>query len=576
MQNGVIENMESVDDVIKTSGPAALRSLAQRLFGSPAACLGVAAASTLAAGFVAHRVYHLTQAARNKHRRLGYGDRDLAEDLPTMSEIADPDLFRNCRTPVQIQEIQKRLDELKLSEETLTHIMDIMEAEMEKGLSLTRNYEADLKMIPTFVTKFPTGSESDDILSLDLGGSNFRVLFIRLRENEEPIILNKVFIVSESIIKGTGEKLFAHIAHCLFLFMKNHNLDLQRTYPLGFTFSFPCRQHGLANAVLLRWTKGFDCSDVIGENVVELLQKAIDRRGDLKVKVEVLVNDTVGTLMSTSYFDRNAAVGLILGTGCNACYIENVDKIETLEGDEYFGDDKQMIINTEMGAFGENGSIDFIRSRYDEEVDKTSINVGKQIFEKMISGLYLGEIVRLMILDLIDREILFVDEMKRNTYRHALFTKGSFYTKFLSEIESDSNKTFAKTKRIIKELAGIDEPSSDDCSVVKCICNGVSKRAAQLIAAGLAVLIKRVNQPEITIAVDGSLFRFHPRLRLILEMTLKSLIGSSHKFRLVLSTDGSGRGAAVIAAVEAEKHSDVYSTYMTPQPTQPNNKRKTN
>ena len=39
-----------------------------------------------------------------------------------------------------------------------------------------------------------------------------------------------------------------------------------------------------------------------------------------------------------------------------------------------------MVINTEWGAFGENGSIDFIRSRYDEEIDKTSINVGKQMY----------------------------------------------------------------------------------------------------------------------------------------------------------------------------------------------------
>lgn len=73
-------------------------------------------------------------------------------------------------------------------------------------------------------------------------------------------------------------KLFSHIAHCLCLFMINHNLDFNRTYPLGFTFSFPCRQTGLSHAILLRWTKGFSCSDVVGEDVVTLLQKAIDAR----------------------------------------------------------------------------------------------------------------------------------------------------------------------------------------------------------------------------------------------------------------------------------------------------------
>ena len=102
--------------------------------------------------------------------------------------------------------------------------------------------------------------------------------------------------------------------------------------------------------------------------------------------------------------------------------------------------------------------------------------------------MYLGEIVRLMMLDLIDRELLFVEEMKKNAYRHALFTKGSFYTKFLNEIDSDNSK-FTKTKRILNELAGIENASIDDCSVVKCICNAVTKRAAKLTAAGMVLFI---------------------------------------------------------------------------------------
>lgn len=168
--------------------------------------------------------------------------------------------------------------------------MEILEAEMEKGLNRSTNSEADIKMLPTYVCQLPTGKESNDILALDLGGSNFRVLLIRLRDYEEPLILNKVFIVSESIMKGSGQKLFNHISNCLYLFMKNHNLDLNRTYPLGFTFSFPCRQLGLSQAILLRWTKGFSCSDVVGEDVVSLLQKAIDARGVSFIKSILLVD----------------------------------------------------------------------------------------------------------------------------------------------------------------------------------------------------------------------------------------------------------------------------------------------
>ena len=49
--------------------------------------------------------------------------------------------------------------------------------------------------------------------------------------------------------------------------------------PLGFTFSFPCSQHGLTAARLTQWTKGFSCSGVEGEDVVRLLEEAIERRG---------------------------------------------------------------------------------------------------------------------------------------------------------------------------------------------------------------------------------------------------------------------------------------------------------
>ena len=39
-------------------------------------------------------------------------------------------------------------------------------------------------------------------------------------------------------------------------------------------------------------------------------------------------------------------------------------------------------------------------SEYDDVVDEHSVNRGKQRFEKMIAGMYLGEIVRLILLDL--------------------------------------------------------------------------------------------------------------------------------------------------------------------------------
>lgn len=57
--------------------------------------------------------------------------------------------------------------------------------------------------------------------------------------------------------------------------------------------------------------------------------------------------------------------------------------METLENVELFHEDfpdiNQVIVNTELGAFGDNGILDFIRTQWDDEVDDNSVNRGRQL-----------------------------------------------------------------------------------------------------------------------------------------------------------------------------------------------------
>jgi len=445
------------------------------------------------------------------------------------------------------EQLERILSKLKMNKESLAKVMNLMLIEMFKGLDPETHSKADIKMFPTYVRSLPNGTERGDILALDLGGTNFRVLLINL-DSGEVKVTSKVFVIPQSIMTGTGIQLFDHIAHCLSNFMKaEHLIDYGKTYPLGFTFSFPCNQKGLASATLSQWTKGFDCEGVVGEDVVKFLQNAIDKRGDIKVDVLALVNDTVGTLLANAYADQNTRIGLILGTGSNACYIENLENVKTWTEDK--NEPNQVLINMEWGAFGNNGVLDFLRTEYDIEVDKTSLNPNKQIYEKMISGMYMGEIVRLVILDLWEKELLFVGHRDHNwstDYRQALYTKGSFYTKYVSEIETDSGVTFRHTKSVLEQM-GLDKPTYDDCAIVQYVCKLVSRRAAQLSACGLAVLLNHINKPTTTIAVDGSLYRFHPKFKRIMEKTMKILVNPNIKYECVLSHDGSGIGAALSA-----------------------------
>lgn len=63
-------------------------------------------------------------------------------------------------------------------------------------------------------------------------------------------------------------------------FCKKHGIDATKAVniPMGFTFSFPVKQEGLNKGILIKWTKGFHASGVVGKDVVQMLKEAFQRR----------------------------------------------------------------------------------------------------------------------------------------------------------------------------------------------------------------------------------------------------------------------------------------------------------
>jgi len=440
--------------------------------------------------------------------------------------------------------------ELLVSNEQLKQIQQLLEQEMDAGLGVATNEKADIKMYPTFVRDVPNGTEKGKFLALDLGGTNFRVLLIELNGSQFEMD-NEIYAIPQEIMLGTGQQLFDHIAECLAHFMERRDVK-QYCLPLGFTFSFPCRQEGLTKAKLVRWTKGFRCIGVEGADVVELLREAIKRRRDIDIDVMAVLNDTTGTLMSCAHKKRDCAIGLIIGTGSNACYMETLDRIETcshltnrpLPGQCEDTDPDQMIINTEWGAFGDNGVLNFIRTKWDHELDEFSINRGNQIFEKMISGMYMGEIVRRILVDLTRRGYLF-----KGRCSNKMIVPYKFGTNYVSLVESDRNGATIQTKWVLNEVFGINEVSDEDVRNVQLICQRVSTRAAYLVSTAVATLLNRMQREHTTVGVDGSVYRHHPHFHNIMVRKIRELTDPKYSFDLMLSEDGSGRGAALVAAV---------------------------
>ncbi|XP_030376043.1 hexokinase type 2-like [Scaptodrosophila lebanonensis] len=432
-----------------------------------------------------------------------------------------------------------------LSDAQMQEVVSRLTEEMTMGLTKDTHPRAVVKCWITYVQDLPTGQERGKYLALDLGGTNFRVLLVDLKSETEVDIQSKIYAMEQSLMKGPGKDLFDFIAECLANFVQEQKVENEEL-PLGFTFSFPVQQLGLANGVLVAWTKGFSCEGVEGRNVVELLQEAIVRRGNLKINIVAILNDTTGTLMSCAFKKLNCRIGLIVGTGCNACYVEKTANAQVYE-DYQTSSKPNMIINCEWGAFGDNGVLDFIRTPYDKVVDKSTPNKGRQTFEKCISGMYLGELVRLIMVELKEQGVLF-----KGVDSQLLQQKWTFESRFLSEVEADPPCSYCKTSKVLDEYGIRCAPDSDK-ACVRYICETISRRSAKLVACGLACLIKRMNNKDLSVGIDGSVYRFHPKYHDLLIEFMQKLLGPCFNFELVLSEDGSGRGAALIAAVAAQK-----------------------
>ncbi|XP_070825618.1 hexokinase HKDC1-like isoform X4 [Chaetodon trifascialis] len=456
------------------------------------------------------------------------------------------------RLASQRKKVDEALSPLRLNQEQLQLVKARMRAGLETGLK-TKGSSA-IKMLPSFVYRTPDGTERGKYLALDLGGTNFRALLVNFKKGlqQNSRVYHKIYAIPLEIMQGTGEELFDHIAQCVSDFLDYMGMKKARL-PAGFTFSFPCEQTALDTGTLVSWTKGYKATDCEGHDIVNMLREAIKRRNEFDLDIVALVNDTVGTMMSCAYEDPRCEIGLIAGTGTNVCYMEDLKNIKKTE--QKIGnierEEGRMCINTEWGGLGDDGSLDEIITPYDHEVNQNSINPGKQRFEKLTSGMYLGEVVRQVLLDLTREGLLF-----RGHVTEALKTPGIFETKYLSQIESD-RLALLQVRAILQQL-GLDS-NCDDSIIVKEVCGVVSRRAAQLCGAGMAALVDKIRENRgldhlnITVGVDGALYKLHPHFSQVLQETARVLAPQCH-VTFLLSEEGSGKGAALISAVARQRH----------------------
>ncbi|OJJ80186.1 glucokinase glkA [Aspergillus glaucus CBS 516.65] len=471
----------------------------------------------------------------------------------------------------------------------IAHLFDYPAEQVHRGVAeyirqmgegLTQE-NTTLSQIPTFVTSVPNGTEKGLYLAVDLGGTNFRVCSIDLHgDTTFSVTQSKIMVPGELMSAENSKELFVFLARQIEAFLRIHHNEhfethlqrrrdgtaTQEMFDLGFTFSFPVRQSGINKGTLIRWTKGYNIPDAVGQDVCALLQSAIDEL-ELPVRVAALVNDTVGTLMARSYTSpgkTRTLIGAIFGTGTNGAYLEKLDRVTKLENGEYGKYDKstgEMLINTEWGSFDNHLSV-LPSTIYDQQVDADSNNPGIQMFEKRVSGMFLGEVLRRVLVEMHHNPS--VNLFKPNETSNVitpddspLFKQWGIDTSLLSLVETDKSANREHAKKALKDHLKIEKASITECKAVQVIGRAIATRAARLGAvplAAIAVSTGRLQTDEmIDVGVDGSLIEFYPNFEGHIREALKQVhdVGpeGEKKIRIGISKDGSGVGAALIALV---------------------------
>ncbi|KAL5115263.1 hexokinase [Pleosporales sp. CAS-2024a] len=456
--------------------------------------------------------------------------------------------------PTHLKSQIDRLEELfTVPTDKLKQISDHFVAELKKGLS---KEGGSIPMIPTWCMAFPDGHETGSYLALDMGGTNLRVCEVTLTEEKgEFEIIQSKYRMPEELKTGTADELWGYIADCLQQFIEYHHENEKIEHlPLGFTFSYPVTQDAIDHGTLQRWTKGFDIEGVEGEDVVPQFQKALEER-DLPIKLVALVNDTTGTMIASAYTDTNMKVGCIFGTGCNAAYMEEcgeIPKLESLKLDPKL----PMAINCEWGAFDNEHQV-LPRTPYDVIIDKESPRPGQQSFEKMIAGLYLGELLRLVLLDL------------HNGHECAMFD-GQDVSKlnkpysldagFLAAIEEDRFENLTDTGDLFQNKLGI-VCNKPELELIRRLAELIGTRAARLTACGVAAICKHKKWDTVHVGADGSVFTKYPHFKVRQAQALKEIMdwpakygkGRGDPIEVLPAEDGSGVGAALIAALTVKR-----------------------
>ncbi|KAJ6288256.1 hypothetical protein OIU76_024282 [Salix suchowensis] len=364
------------------------------------------------------------------------------------------------------------------------------------------------KLVPSaclfpVLPRYLKGDERGLYYGVNLRGTNFLILCARLGGRNEPIsdLLRKEISIPPNVLIGTSQELFDYIAAELAKFVSENPPD-----------DTPDAASQL--------------NDTVEKALVNDINRALEEHG-LKFRVFSLVDDTVGNLAGGRYYNNGIVASVTLAMGSNAAYVELEEAVPKWQGTIPSSNLSELVINTEWGNFNcSNLPI----TEFDSSLDAESSNPGSRIFEKLTSAMYLGEIVRRVLLKMAQETALFGDVVPPE-----LATPYHLRSPDMAAMHQDTSEDRDVVGEKLKEIFGI----TNSTPMVR------------------AEKLGRIESRKSVVAVEGGLYEHYRVFRNYLHSSVWELLGSDHSDNVVIehSHGGSGAGAVFLAACQNPKSS---------------------
>ena len=396
---------------------------------------------------------------------------------------------------------------------------DMICEDMKKGLA---GGDSFMPMIPTYLVNDGAVPKNVPVIVIDAGGTNFRCALLRFTDSGYEVEgLNKCLMpgINEP---ATWEEFISFVADMILPFA-------DKTDKIGFCFSYEAEITPDIDGKVVVIDKEVVIRGSEGKLVGKSLSDELARRGFPGKRVFVL-NDTAAVLLGGSAsIDKSlysTFIGHVSGTGTNCCCIMPLKDITKLGSDE----DKSIIVNMEAGLYG-----GIKKGYFDELLDAESHNPGSKIIEKQTAGVYLGELVRLMIVKAVEDGIISKDT--------------------LDKMEAKGKVTSALIDSWAYEK-GLDEvfATTEEAEFVRDISQSVIERSARCMCSlllGIAKCTGRGDEDDLPVCdfAEGSLVQKSLNYRPMLEKFLAeygSIAGK--KVSLLIGSDSTlpGAGAAAL------------------------------